>query len=99
DVGEEDGTVFLVMDYVEGDSLAGLLRAAGGSLPAPIALRILSDALAGLAASHALTSPEGRPLDLVHRDFSPQNILVGVDGVARLTDFGIAKARSRASVT
>ena len=93
DVGD-DRRLFLVMDYVEGDSLAALLRAAAaaGCRSRAVALRILLDALAGLHAAHELRDDAGAPSGLVHRDFSPQNILVGIDGVARLADFGIAKA-------
>jgi serine/threonine-protein kinase len=98
DVGDDPLGVFLVMEYIEGDTLGGLRRRANG-IPTPIAARILVDALAGLQAAHELSDDEGRPLGLVHRDFSPQNILVGTDGVARLTDFGIAKAEGRASQT
>jgi len=60
---------------------------------------VLIDALAGLHAAHELRDDAGKPLGMVHRDFSPQNILVGVDGIGRLTDFGIAKAASRLSHT
>jgi eukaryotic-like serine/threonine-protein kinase len=98
DVGEDPCGVYLVMEYVEGESLSGLLRlsaATGSALPVPIGIRILLDALAGLHAAHELTDESGASLGLVHRDFSPQNILVGTDGVARLTDFGVAKAASR----
>jgi serine/threonine-protein kinase len=97
EVGRDDAGIFLVMDYVEGATLAELAKT--GPLPLPIAARILADALAGLHAAHELASDDGRPLDLVHRDFSPQNVLVGADGVTRLTDFGIARAASRAGVT
>ncbi|MBX3232363.1 MAG: serine/threonine protein kinase [Labilithrix sp.] len=103
DVGEHDGgAVFLVMEYVPGDSLGGLFKLAkkyGRELHPRIGLRILVDALAGLHAAHEHCDEDGKHLRLVHRDFSPQNILVGTDGIARLTDFGIAKAASRASVT
>jgi serine/threonine-protein kinase len=98
DVGSDPNGLYLVMDYVEGDTLAALRRHAEGSgtrLPARIGLRILVDALAGLHAAHELRDDKGRPLQLVHRDFSPQNILVAADGVAQLTDFGIAKAATR----
>jgi serine/threonine-protein kinase len=98
DVGEDPFGIFLVMDYIEGDTLAGLLKRAVVSehpLPARVALRILMDALSGLHAAHELKGENGRSLEVVHRDFSPQNILVGTDGVARLTDFGIAKAATR----
>ena len=102
DVGEDPHGVFLVMEYIEGESLAGLQRACrkrSTPMPAPIGIRILSDALLGLHAAHELTDEAGEPLGLVHRDFSPQNILVGLDGVAKLTDFGVAKARTRLSHT
>ena len=102
DVGDGPGGVFLVMEYIEGETLSALLRdaaAAGAPLPVPIALRILSDALAGLHAAHELRDEVGAPAGLVHRDFSPQNILIGTDGVARLTDFGIAKAANRQGST
>jgi serine/threonine-protein kinase len=94
--------VYLVMEYVEGDTLSGLIREAksmGGSIPLPIAGRILADALAGLHVAHELTDASGQLRNVVHRDFTPSNILVGVDGVTRLTDFGIAKAESRVSMT
>lgn len=102
DVGDGPDGVFLVMEYIEGETLTAILRdaaAAGATLPIPIALRILSDVLAGLHAAHELRDETGAPAGLVHRDFSPQNILVGTDGVARLTDFGIAKAANRLSST
>ena len=90
------------MEYIEGDTLSGLLRRAssiGAPLDPSVALRILLDALAGLHAAHELTEEDGRHVGLVHRDFSPQNILVGTDGVGRLADFGIAKAASRLGAT
>jgi eukaryotic-like serine/threonine-protein kinase len=94
--------VYLVMEYVEGDTLSGLIREAkssGGSIPLPIVGRILADALAGLHVAHELTDSAGQLRNVVHRDFTPSNILVGIDGVTRLTDFGIAKAESRVSMT
>ncbi len=102
EVGEGSLGVYLVMEYVEGDTLSGLVRAArtrGEPLPLAVAGRILADALSGLHAAHELTDDHGEHLGLVHRDFSPQNILVGSDGVSRLTDFGIAKAAGRVGVT
>lgn len=102
DVGEDPHGVFLVMEYIEGESLAGLQRAgrkADAPIPERIGIRILADALLGLHAAHELRDEAGEPLGLVHRDFSPQNILVGIDGISKLTDFGIAKARSRLSHT
>ena len=102
DVGEAPEGVFLVMEYVEGDTLAALIRHAaqdGGVVPLPIALRVLTDVLSGLHAAHEMTDDDGRPVRLVHRDFSPQNVIVGIDGIARLADFGIAKADGSGSVT
>ena len=90
DVEEADGELSIVMEYVEGVSLAELLRG-DVQLPLYLALRIILDAAEGLDAIHRCTTESGRPLGLVHRDISPQNILVGVDGVARIADFGIAQ--------
>jgi len=97
-----DTGYYLVMDYVEGDHLGALLSAANQKdtrLPVNEALRIFLDALTGLAAAHELSDETGHRLNLVHRDVSPQNILVGTDGVSRLTDFGVAKAESCMSTT
>ncbi len=102
DVGEDPHGVFLVMEYIEGESLAGLKRAArkrDETMPVRIAIRVLADALLGLHAAHELRDEAGELLGLVHRDFSPQNIMVGIDGISKLTDFGVAKARTRLSHT
>jgi serine/threonine-protein kinase len=94
DVGEDPRGIYLVMEYVEGDSLAGIFRIEP-SMPLPIAGRFILDALAGLHAAHELRDEDGQLVGVVHRDFTPHNILVGIDGVARLADFGIAKAATR----
>jgi serine/threonine protein kinase len=102
DVGEHGTQVFLVMDYVEGEVLSALARLERNEesrVPPRVAVRILADALAGLHAAHELRDDRGEPLGVIHRDFSPQNILVGVDGAARLTDFGIARVASLSSST
>lgn len=102
DVDEDPFGVFLVMEYVEGEALSGLVRlaeAAGQTVPERIALSIVADVLEGLQAAHELTDVDGAPLGLVHRDVTPHNVLVGVDGIARLTDFGIAKATTRIGMT
>lgn len=96
DVELREDSVHLVMDYVEGLSLAELLTPTTPNVVsreelARVALRILLDACAGLHAAHELSDDQKRPLGLVHRDVSPHNILVGVDGVGRVVDFGIAK--------
>lgn len=87
--------LYLVMEYIEGSSLSLLVRAArrlGERLPIGVSLRIVMDMLAGLQATHECRAPDGRSLGLVHCDVSPQNVLVGFDGTARITDFGIARA-------
>ncbi len=102
DVQEDERGLFLVMDYVEGPSLGHLVRAAkqkGAPPPLDVTLRIFLDLCAGLHAAHELTDGAGESLGLVHRDVSPQNVLVGTDGIARITDFGVARARSRITST
>ena len=102
DVQKSPAGVFLVMDYIDGPSLHTVLRALHERdrvLPLDITLRIMGDALAGLHAAHELCGENGEPLNLVHRDISPDNILVGNDGLARITDFGVARAESRISTT
>src|SRR5262245_60206940 len=99
DFVQDDGELLLVMEYVHGESLARLARSwrtsTGQGVPVPIALSIMSAALYGLHAAHEATDERGAPLDIVHRDVSPQNILVSHDGVARVVDFGVAKAAGR----
>jgi len=98
DLGEQHGLLYLVMEWISGDSLASLHRAvkSAGALVSPgVALRAVADACAGLHAAHELRDRKGALLDVVHRDVSPQNILVSTEGVAKVIDFGIAKAQSR----
>ncbi len=102
DVVASDGELFLVMDYVLGESLGGLLQAArngGTRVPPSVAVRIAADVLFGLHAAHEATDEHDAPLHIIHRDVSPENILVGADGVARVLDFGIAKATVRLQST
>jgi serine/threonine protein kinase len=102
DVQEGPEGLFLVMEYVEGPSLAAVIRALGkrqARLPLRLALRIMVDALCGLHAAHEQTGPGGEPLHIVHRDVSPHNVLVGVDGQTKITDFGVARAEARLSST
>src|SRR5262249_54005602 len=96
------GDIFIVMEYVRGESLAGILRrlrVQRRPVPVPIAVGIACGVLEGLHAAHEARTEEGEPLHIVHRDVSPQNILVGADGLARIMDFGIAKATRRLAVT
>lgn len=98
DVTVSEGEVCLVMPYVESLSLGALLKAvaqAGERLPPAITSRIMLDALSGLDAAHDARDLRGQPLEIVHRDVSPNNILVGTDGRSRVIDFGIARATSR----
>jgi len=94
DVGEDEDGPYLVMELVEGVSLATLIRSSRsfGPLPLQLCLRIALQIADGLHGAHELRSPTGQGLGLVHRDVSPPNILIGYDGLVRVTDFGIAKA-------
>ncbi|HSO39210.1 MAG TPA: serine/threonine-protein kinase [Labilithrix sp.] len=101
DVGEQDeNSTYIVMEWVDGDSLSKVVRAAEQKkqrVPAGIALRICADAAAGLHAAHVLQERDGTHLGVVHRDVSPQNILVSNAGTTVIIDFGVAKARDRVS--
>jgi serine/threonine-protein kinase len=102
EVGASERGYYIVMEYIEGDTLARLLARAASSaerLPPEISLRVVIDMLAGLHAAHELRDEMGQPTELVHRDVSPQNVLVGTDGIARITDFGVARASTRLSAT
>lgn len=102
DVDQSPDGLFLVMDYVDGPPLHLVVKAVAKqrqAIPHEVLLRIFSDVLEGLHAAHELTDEAGNPLGLVHRDVSPHNVLLGTDGVARLTDFGVAHARSRLTTT
>ena len=102
DLIAHEGEVLLVMEYVEGESLERLLAndtSRAKPVAPSIAVAIVLGFLRGLHAAHEATDTQGQSLELVHRDVSPANILVGVDGVARILDFGIAKATGRAQVT
>jgi serine/threonine protein kinase len=103
DLGEQRGVLFVAMDWVDGDSLHQIDRLIVGrglKWPPGVALRIVADACSGLHAAHELRDvATGTPFGVVHRDISPQNILVSTAGVTKIIDFGIAKAQGRSSVS
>ncbi len=102
DLGEVNGTYFIAMEYIHGEDLGRLMRKAwstGQWIARPLAIRIVAECCAGLSYAHSKNDEQGRPLKVVHRDISPQNILVSFDGSVKLVDFGIAKAADQASLT
>lgn len=102
DVIASDNELHLVMEYIEGESLSKLVRicrARGERVPVEICVAIMIGVLDGLHAAHEARSEDGQPLEIVHRDVSPQNVLVGTDGMPRILDFGIAKAVGRMQTT
>lgn len=102
EVGAGESGYYLVMEYIEGDTFSTLLTKSvrdNTRIPPGVAVKIVLDMLAGLHAAHELRDPDGNALGLVHRDVSPQNVLIDIDGVARISDFGVAHATSRLSST
>lgn len=102
DVVAMNSELFLVMEYVAGESVANLAKMAAKArepIPHRIVSAIVAGALHGLHAAHEAKDERGMPLGIVHRDVSPQNIHVGTDGVARVLDFGVAKAAGRVQTT
>jgi eukaryotic-like serine/threonine-protein kinase len=102
DVVAQKNELFLVLEYVHGETLSQLIKtvsARNEKIPRGVAAAIVCGLLHGLHAAHNVKNERGKPLGLVHRDVSPQNVLVGTDGVARLLDFGVAKAAGRMQVT
>lgn len=96
DFGETEETYYIVMEYVDGLSLTDLLQRSAISqipLPLPIGVYIISEILEGLQHAHTANDADGQPLHLVHRDLSPDNILLSREGEVKLSDFGIAKSR------
>jgi eukaryotic-like serine/threonine-protein kinase len=99
DVGDEDGTVYIVLEWVEGRSLEDICEeheARGEPVPLELLLRVVADLCAGLHALHELRNEAGELLQVVHRDVKPENVLVSREGFAKIIDFGMAKSRDRA---
>jgi len=98
DLVSHNDELYMILEYVEGETLAKLVSSsaqAGEPIPDRIVAAVMAGALHGLHAAHEARTEDGTPLGIVHRDFTPQNVLVGTDGVARVADFGIAKAAVR----
>jgi serine/threonine-protein kinase len=100
DAGDDGGVLYVVLEWVDGDSLLHVLRAGRAGAPGPaigpaLAARVVADACAGLHAAHELLDREGRAMHVVHRDVSPHNILLTLDGNVKVTDFGVAKAQGQ----
>jgi serine/threonine protein kinase len=93
EVSQDGDSYFIVMEFLEGQSLGALLhKARPGPLPFPVVLRMVADACAGLDYAHRLADVDGAPLGIVHRDISPQNLFVTYAGQVKILDWGIAKA-------
>ena len=100
--GEANGNYYIAMEYIHGEDLGRVMRKAWEQnqwVARPLAIRIVAAACEGLYYAHSRTDESGRPLRVVHRDISPQNILISFDGSVKLVDFGIAKAADQASLT
>ncbi|MBZ4417028.1 serine/threonine-protein kinase [Myxococcus sp. RHSTA-1-4] len=100
--GEANGTYYIAMEFIHGEDLGRVMRKAASTgqwVARPLAIRIVAAACEGLHYAHSRTDDAGRPLRVVHRDISPQNILISFDGSVKLVDFGIAKAADQASLT
>ncbi len=93
EAGEHDGVLYLTMEWVDGEPLHVITAEARehGGIPIPISVYLVSQVLRGLHAAHELVDDDGAPMNLVHRDISPQNVMVTSTGAVKLVDFGIAK--------
>ena len=94
ELGQEDGTYYIAMEFIDGASLEQLI-AEKVKIPHDVVARIVCDVLQALEFAHESRDHEGKPLDIVHRDVTPGNVMVSIDGIVKLVDFGIAKAAER----
>jgi serine/threonine-protein kinase len=102
DLGEAEGGYYIAMEYVHGENLRVVAQEAHerkGGMPLALKCRVVADAAAALDFAHKAKSPAGQPLDLIHRDVSPQNVIVGFSGAVKLIDFGVAKATNKITRT
>ena len=102
DLGEHGHAYFIAMEYLAGETVARIARVsakAAKPLPYALAARIIADAAAGLGYAHAKKGPDGKPLNIVHRDVTPQNLIVTYEGQVKVLDFGVARAANRATKT
>ncbi|WXB11408.1 protein kinase [Pendulispora albinea] len=99
EIGRDGDAYFMAMEYVDGQTLERIFRSCKGDVPLRLHLKIIAEALAGLHTAHELKDFNGNPLEIVHRDVSPHNILVGYEGEVKVLDFGIAKVAGSRSET
>jgi serine/threonine protein kinase len=102
DLGRIDKSYYIAMEYIHGRDLRTIMRRAkekGLTIPLELALRIVGHVCSALEYAHRKKDDRGRAMKIVHRDVSPQNILISFEGEVKLTDFGIAKAATKASTT
>ncbi len=102
DMGDEGGTLYLALEYVAGVDLARLhqhVRDSNQVLPVPVSVYLVQQAAEGLGSAHRKTAVDGSPMNIVHRDVSPQNLMVSYEGEVKVIDFGIAKSEARSKMT
>ncbi len=99
DFGEAQGTYYMAMELIAGADFDQLIYSPSGLLPSAVVSAVVGQVLEGLEAAHNTTSDDGAPLNLVHRDLSPHNVMIGFDGRSKVLDFGVAKMRNQRTIT